>query len=80
MVNRSITAILAGIVIYNRTYLNQRSWIKNNGVSSIKILQAEEAWMTGIVLTSLHCSLLVPKYLGLGQDGNTNSGIIFLTH
>jgi hypothetical protein len=44
----------------------------------IKILQAGSwAWMTGIVLTSfIHCSLLVSKYLGLGQDGNTNSGII----
>jgi hypothetical protein len=44
----------------------------------IKILQAEEV---GLGWQALYWPLYIvlywfPKYLGLGQDGNTNSGII----
>jgi squalene cyclase len=49
----SITAILAGIVIYaNRTYLNQR---RNKIMAFVKkdfTSRGSWAWMTGIVLTS----------------------------
>jgi hypothetical protein len=57
-----------GIIVYaNRTYLNQPEGIKNNGVWH-KDFTSKEAGRMTIVLTS-YCFVLVPKYLGLNQDG-----------
>ncbi|MDG2431137.1 4Fe-4S dicluster domain-containing protein [Flavobacterium sp.] len=75
----SIVAILAGIVLYaNRTYLNQPEGIKNNGVWHNDFTsKGSWAWMTGIILTSFYIVLYwFPKYLGLGQDGAANTGIV----
>ena len=75
----SIVAILAGIVIYaNQTYLKQPEGIKNNGVWHKNFTsQGSWAWMTGIILTSFYIVLYwFPKYLGLGQEGAANTGIV----
>lgn len=75
----SITAIFAGIVIYaNKTYLSKPEGIQNNGVwfnslSSKGML----GWITGVLLTSFYVTIYwFPKYLGLGENGQANTGIV----
>lgn len=75
----SITAIFAGIVIYaNNTYLLKPAGIQNNGIwfnslSSKGML----GWITGVLLTSFYVTIYwFPKYLGLGENGQANTGIV----
>jgi len=75
----SIVAILGGIVFYaNATYLNRPEGISNNGLFHQSLTnRGTIAWVIGIVLTLFYVVLYwFPKYLGLGEDGATNSGII----
>lgn len=75
----SLISILAGIVLYaNRTYLNQPEGIKNNGVWHRNFTtRGSWAWMLGVVLTLFYIVLYwSPKYLGLGENGAQNKGII----
>ncbi|WP_026976295.1 4Fe-4S binding protein [Flavobacterium tegetincola] len=75
----AIVSILVGIVVYaNRTYLNQPEGIKNNGVWHKDFTnRGSWAWMIGIILTAFYVVLYwFPKYLGLNEDGGTNTGIV----
>jgi polyferredoxin len=75
----SIIAILSGTVLYaNSTYLSKPKGISNNGVYHKSISnQGVFAWIIGIVLTSFYVALYwFPKYLGLGENGAANSGIV----
>ncbi|MBF2708072.1 4Fe-4S binding protein [Flavobacterium soyangense] len=75
----SITAIFTGIIIYaNKTYLSKPEGIQNNGVW-FKSLSSKGmlGWITGILLTSFYVTIYwFPKYLGLGENGQANTGIV----
>ncbi|MGJ8548781.1 4Fe-4S binding protein [Winogradskyella wichelsiae] len=77
----SLGSIIGGIIIYSReAYLTKLEGIKNDGVwfksiSSRGIL----GWILGVILTSFYIVLyFFPKYLGLGTDGEANTGLISL--
>lgn len=77
----SLGLIIVGIVIFSRdAYLKKMDGIKNDGVwfksmSSRGIL----AWVTGIILTGFYIVLyFYAELLGLGANGEANSGIISL--
>ncbi|MFB9052066.1 4Fe-4S binding protein [Formosa undariae] len=77
----SLVAIFGGVIVYSReAYLNKLEGIKNDGVwfksiSSRGVL----GWILGVVLTSFYIVLyFFPKYLGLGTDGEANTGLIAL--
>ena len=77
----SLGCIAAGTVIFaNDMYLTKLEGIKNDGVwfksiSSRGIL----GWITGIVLTLFYIVLyFYPNLLGLGQNGESNTGLIAL--
>ena len=75
----SIGSILLGIIIYARTtYLNKPEGISNNGVYHKSLTnKGSVAWIIGIVLTAFYVVLYwFPEYLGLGQNGNANNGIV----
>ncbi|MDF1518041.1 MAG: FeS-binding protein, partial [Lutibacter sp.] len=75
----SITGILGGIVIYARsTYLSRPEGISNNGIFHKSFTnRGAIAWVIGILLTSFYIVLYwFPKYLGLGENGAANTGII----
>ena len=75
----SIFSIFIGVVIFaNRTYLHKLEGISNNGVFHKSISnRGIIAWSLGIVLTLFYIALYwFPKYLGLGENGAKNSGII----
>lgn len=75
----SIISIFAGIVIYARsTYLSRPAGINNNGIYHKSLTnKGVSAWILGILLTAFYVVLYwFPKYLGLGENGNPNSGII----
>ena len=75
----SIFAILLGIILYaNATYLIKPEGISNNNIYHKSLTnQGFIAWIIGILLTSFYVVLYwFPKYLGLGQSGASNSGII----
>jgi polyferredoxin len=75
----SILAILTGIVLYaNSTYLSRPEGISNNGVFQKSLTnKGVFAWIIGILLTSFYVALYwFPKYLGLGENGAANSGIV----
>jgi len=75
----SITSILAGIVVYARsTYLSRPEGISNNGLFHKSLTnKGVLAWIIGVLLTSFYVALYwFPKYLGLGENGNANSGIV----
>ncbi|WP_418262407.1 4Fe-4S binding protein [Flavobacterium faecale] len=75
----SIIAIFSGIILYaNSTYLNQPEGIKNNHVWTSSLThKGTIGWMIGLVLTAFYVVLYwFPKYLGLNEDGGTNSGIV----
>ena len=77
----SLTAISFGIIIYSRdAYLTKLEGIKNDGVwyksiSSRGIL----GWIVGIILTAFYVVLyFFPTYLGLGENGESNTGLVSL--
>ena len=75
----SIISILSGVVIYaNGTYLSRLAGISNNGVFHKSISnKGIVAWSIGIILTLFYIALYwFPKYLGLGENGSKNMGII----
>lgn len=75
----SIISILVGIVVYaNATYLNRPEGISNNGIFHKSLTQKGLfAWSIGILLTSFYiCLYWFPKYLGLGENGTANMGIV----
>ncbi len=75
----SIFSILIGTVIYARaTYLTKPEGISNHGVFH-KSLSSKGlwGWVMGIILTSFYVFLYwFPKYLGLGENGNANMGLV----
>ena len=72
--------VLSVIGFSNNLYLNQSKGIKNNGVwfksiSSRGVL----GWIAGIFITLFYVVLyFYPNLLGLGQNGNPNTGLIAL--
>jgi len=77
----SIGCIIIGTVVFSaRKYLPQSAGIKNNGVyhSSLSS-RGIVGWIIGIVLTSFYVLLYwFPQYLGLGENGNANRGLVAL--
>ena len=75
----AMVSILGGIVIYaNATYLTKPEGISNHGVYHKSISnKGLVAWIIGIVLTAFYVVLYwFPKYLGLGENGASNTGIV----
>ena len=75
----SIFSILIGVIIYaNGTYLLRIPGISNNGVFHKSISnKGIAAWSIGLILTLFYIVLYwFPKYLGLGENGAKNMGII----
>lgn len=77
----SIGLIIGGIVVYSRAfYLNKLEGIKNDGVWFKSISsRGVWGWIVGVILTTFYIVLyFFPKYLGLGTDGEANTGLISL--
>ena len=75
----SIVSILLGITIYSQsTYLSRPEGISNNGLFHQSLTnKGAFAWVIGIILTSFYIVLYwFPKYLGLGENGASNTGIV----
>ena len=75
----SIASILTGIVFYaDGMYLFKPEGINNNGVFHKSISKKGlVAWIIGVILTGFYVFLYwFPKYLGLGENGAKNSGIV----
>jgi len=75
----SLTSIIFGIIFYSRSiYLNKSAGIKNDGVW-FRSLSARGlvGWFLGVILTSFYILLYwFPSFLGLGENGESNTGII----
>ncbi len=81
MLSLSIACILVGTAIYGvRTYLLVPEGIKNTANWFDPLTnRGLWGWAVGIVLTGFYILLYwFPEYLGLGQNGKTNSGLIHL--
>lgn len=75
----SIASIVVGIIIYSRsTYLSRPEGISNNGIYHKSLTnRGAFAWIIGVLLTAFYVVLYwYPSYLGLGQNGEANKGII----
>lgn len=75
----AVLSILTGSITYARsTYLNKPEGISNNGLYHKSLTnKGTIAWVIGILLTSFYVALYwFPKYLGLGENGAPNSGIV----
>ncbi len=75
----SIFSILAGTIVYsNAIYLSKPKGISNNGVYHKSISnKGLLAWIIGVILTTFYVVLYwFPKYLGLGENGAANTGIV----
>jgi polyferredoxin len=75
----SIISILLGIIMYsNSIYLQKPKGIQNNDVFNSSIShRGFYAWSIAVILTLFYVVLYwFPQYLGLGQDGKSNSGIV----
>lgn len=77
----SLTLLTTGTIVFaNDAYLKKSKGIKNDGVwfksiSSRGLL----GWISGVALTGFYIVLyFYPHLLGLGQDGNVNTGLISL--
>ena len=77
----SLGLITAGTIVYSReAYLTKLEGIKNDG-QWFKSISSRGlwGWILGIVLTGFYIVLyFFPKYLGLGADGEANTGLISL--
>jgi polyferredoxin len=77
----SLVLIVFGTAIFSReAYLNKPEGIKNDG-TWFKSISSRGlwGWVLGIVLTGFYIVLyFYPKYLGLGLDGDSNTGLIRL--
>ncbi len=74
----SIALILVGVIGYSRASYKSLPGIHNNGVF-FKSMSGRGvwAWSLGVVLTALYVFLYwLPGYLGLGQDGAGNTGLV----
>jgi polyferredoxin len=72
-------AILMGTVVYaNGVYLSKPEGISNHGVFHNSLSnKGLWAWVVGILLTLFYVALYwFPKYLGLGENGAANKGIV----
>lgn len=77
----SLVAITSGIIVYSRdAYLTKLEGIKNDGVWFKSISsRGVWGWIVGIILTTFYVVLyFFPKYLGLGENGEANTGLISL--
>lgn len=77
----SLTSIIAGTTLYSvRTYLTQSAGVKNNGVWFTSLInRGILGWIVGIILTGFYILLYwYPQYLGLGAEGQNNTGIVAL--
>ncbi|MGB0932291.1 MAG: 4Fe-4S binding protein [Chitinophagales bacterium] len=70
--------IIGGVAYTLQQYKDRPAGIKNNGVMFGQMTsRGASAWVSGIVITGLYVVLYwYPQYLGLGQDGATNTGLI----
>jgi polyferredoxin len=77
----SMGLITAGTIIFSvDRYMKKQEGIQNNGVWYKSISsRGGLAWITGIVLTTFYVFLyFYPTYLGLGTDGEANTGVVAL--
>lgn len=77
----SLLAITVGTVLFaNDLYLKKIPGIKNDGVMFKSISsRGFWAWISGLALTGFYVILyFYPQFLGLGQDGAENTGLIAL--
>lgn len=77
----SLSLILIGVLIYSAdAYLTKQEGIKNDGVWFKSIAsRGLWGWVVGVVLTGFYIVLyFFPTYLGLGTNGNANSGLVAL--
>lgn len=77
----SISFIALGTIIYSvRLYANVPEGIKNNHVFKRSLSnRGLVGWMLGVVLTGFYVLLYwFPQYLGLGENGNANTGLVYL--
>jgi polyferredoxin len=75
----SLSSIIIGCFFYaNGTYLHRPEGISNTDIYKKSISnQGVVAWSLGIILTLFYIVLYwFPKYLGLGENGASNSGIV----
>lgn len=75
----SLLSITVGCIVYAKgLYANRPEGISNTGVffSSLSF-RGTVAWLIGIILTAFYVFLYwFPEYLGLGQNGASNTGIV----
>ena len=75
----SLGSIIFGIIFYSRSiYLNKSAGIKNDG-TWFRSLTARGlvGWCLGVILTSFYILLYwFPSFLGLGENGEANTGVI----
>jgi polyferredoxin len=75
----SLAVISFGIIIYSRdAYLTKLEGVKNDGVWYKSISsRGLWGWIVGIILTAFYVVLyFFPTYLGLGENGESNTGLI----
>ncbi|MFD0863555.1 4Fe-4S binding protein [Sungkyunkwania multivorans] len=76
-----IVLLMTGIVIYARElYADHPEGIKNNHIWTKSISsRGTWGWVAGVVLTVFYIILyFFPEYLGLGQNGKSNTGVVAL--
>ncbi len=77
----ALVLISVGTIVYaNELYLRKLAGIKNDGVWFKSISsRGFSGWLTGVTLTGFYIVLyFYPGLLGLGTDGQTNSGLVAL--
>ncbi|MBD0830784.1 4Fe-4S binding protein [Aestuariibaculum sediminum] len=74
----SLVLITVGSMIFSNAYLKTSKGIKNDGIWFKSLTsRGTLAWLTGILITTFYIVLyFFPEYLGLGTNGNSNSGLI----
>jgi len=77
----ALLSILIGTTIYSREkYIHRPEGIKNNGAFLAGLTnRGALGWLAGIIITGFYVLLYwYPQYLGLGQNGAENFGIVRL--